>query len=61
LIIRARVTNLTIKAKGKGEDLERIGRVTLEVENADDWQLDVLAEAMDGIHHQIAIDEDMKR
>ncbi len=61
MIFRARVVNLAVKTKGKGEETVRIARLILEVEDPDDWALDLLTEAMNGARHSIAIDEAVVR
>lgn len=57
MIIRARIISLNVKTKGKGEDTERVGRIVIETEDLDLWQLDLLGEHLDGIMHKIGIDE----
>ena len=57
MIINAKVTGMTVKTKGKGEDLTVGAKLTLEVDEADQWELDALASAMDGGPHEVAIDE----
>lgn len=62
MIITARVTGITIKTKGKGEDTEVGAKLTLEIDNAEDWELDHLASLMQGgAGHEFAIDEGVAR
>lgn len=61
VIFRARISNLAVKTKGKGEETVRVARLVLEVEDPDDWALDMLTEAMNGARHTIAIDEGVSR
>lgn len=57
MIITARVKKVTVNAKGKGEDTVKVGQIVLEYEDLDDWQLEMLGESVDGMKHEIAIDE----
>ena len=58
MIIRARVTNFTGKVKGsKDEEPIKVGRIVLETDDLDDWQLEFLGALLDGQEHEIAIDE----
>ena len=61
MILAAKITSLAVKTKGKGEDTTRTARLVLEVDDPDDWKLDTLSEKMDGIHHEIAIDENVSK
>lgn len=61
MLFSALVRGLTVRTKGKGEDTVRVARLVLEVEDPDDWKLDAMSEAMNGVHHDIAIDEEIRR
>jgi hypothetical protein len=57
VIISARITNITVRTKGKGEDVVRVGKITIEADDLDDWQMDAISEMLDGVRHKIGIDE----
>ena len=60
MIISARITSFTGKTKpGKDKEDEpiKVGRLILETEDLDDWQLEFLGALLDGQEHEVAIDE----
>lgn len=62
MILTARITGMRIKTKGKGEDLEVGAVLTLEVDDAEEWELDHLTALMKGgTGREIAIDEGVAR
>lgn len=57
VIITARIKSFTVGTKKSGEETVKTGRIVLEYEDLDDWQLDLLGELADGMDHEVAIDE----
>lgn len=62
MIINARIINFTGKVKNGKQDEEpmKVGRIVLETDDLDDWQLEFLGELLDGQPHEIAIDEHVR-
>jgi hypothetical protein len=61
VIINARITSFTGKTKGgKDEEPIKVGRLILETEDLDDWQLEFLGALLDGQEHEVAIDEHVR-
>lgn len=57
LIIRGRVISFNATVKGKGEDAETHGKLVIETDDLDEWQVELLVAALDGTPHRIGIDE----
>lgn len=63
MIIRARLVNLTANTKppkDEGQEAERHAKLVLELLDPEDWHLDWIQELMDGLPHEVAIDENMR-